>query len=71
VLDGDANLDNKVNIADLAIVGRAFGTRPGDARWDPRADVGRNTGNPLPIPDGKIDIGDLIIVGRNYGHVKS
>jgi hypothetical protein len=71
VLDGDANLDNKVNVQDLAIVARAFGTTPGQARWNPQADIASNGGNIRPVPDGKVDMADLVLVGKNYGHVKA
>jgi hypothetical protein len=56
-LPGDANGDCIVNIFDLAIVGRAYGTHPGDPYWDVRADVNW---------DGVIGILDLATVGINY-----
>jgi hypothetical protein len=35
---GDANDDGILNAYDLGILAKAWGTRPGDALWDPRAD---------------------------------
>ncbi len=57
---GDVNGDSRVDIFDLAAVGLAFGSQPGDANWKPNADL---TG------DGGIDIFDLATVGLNYGRV--
>lgn len=56
-LEGDVNRDCEVNIFDLAAVGLAYGSRPGDANWNPGADV---TG------DGIVNIFDLATVGLNY-----
>jgi len=55
---GDINGDRKVDMRDIAITARAFGTIPGDDRWDPRADVNN---------DLKADMKDIAIVARNYG----
>ena len=55
---GDANSDGQVNVLDLRIVARAYGTRPGDLYWDPRADLNR---------DGLINVFDLVLVSKNYG----
>ncbi len=57
-LDGDVNWDCQVDIFDLAAVGLAYGSRPGDEHWDENADM---TG------DGKVNIFDLATVGLNYG----
>jgi hypothetical protein len=55
-----ADVDNNsvVDIFDLASVGKAFGTVPGDAYWNPRANLDG---------DGQIGIMDLTIMGRYYG----
>jgi hypothetical protein len=58
VLTGDVNGDCKVDIFDLAIVGKAYGTFHGQNGYDHNADLNS---------DGKIDIFDLAIVGKNYG----
>ncbi len=60
-IPGDLNSDGIVNIFDLRIVARAFGTVPGDPNWDSRADVNR---------DNRINIYDLVLICRNYGRTK-
>jgi hypothetical protein len=57
-LTGDVNHDGKVDILDLALVAKAFGSKPGDPNWNPDADV---------YPDGLIDIRDMAIVAKNFG----
>jgi tungstate transport system substrate-binding protein len=56
----DLNFDFKVDIRDVAIVAKAYGTAPGDLRWNPDADVNN---------DGKIDIKDVHAVALEYGWV--
>lgn len=58
-LAGDTNGDFCVDISDLIKVGYAFGSTPGQANWDPDADL---------KPDGKINVLDLSLVGKNYGN---
>ncbi len=55
---GDVNGDLRVDIRDLALTAKAFGSRPGDANWGPAADLNK---------DGVIDVTDLTIVGANFG----
>lgn len=55
---GDVNRDCVIDIFDLAAVGLAYGSQPGDTNWNPQADLNR---------DGGIDILDLATVGINYG----
>jgi outer membrane protein assembly factor BamB len=57
---GDVNNDSKVDMKDLAILIRAYGSKVGDPRYDSRADLNS---------DGVVDIIDLMILTRNYGHV--
>jgi hypothetical protein len=57
-IPGDMNSDGAVNILDLAIVARAYGTKPGDDKWNRDADLNN---------DNIINILDLIPVARNYG----
>jgi hypothetical protein len=57
-IPGDVNSDGIVNIFDLVTVARAFGTKPGEANWDPKADLKR---------DGLINIFDVVLVAKNYG----
>ena len=58
LLEGDVNNDCKVDIFDLAMVGLAYGSQPGDDNWNPDADLNN---------DSKVDIFDLATVGLNYG----
>jgi hypothetical protein len=55
---GDLNGDGKIDIEDISDVARAFGTVPGDPRWNPYADVNR---------DGRIDGMDLVMVAKSFG----
>ena len=59
----DINGDGKVDIRDVAIVAKAYGSYPGAPNWDPRADI---TG-PEDVPDGKVDIRDIALVASHYG----
>ena len=54
----DLNWDLKVNIVDLVLVARSFGTTPGTPGWNPLADVNG---------DGRVDITDLTMVGTHFG----
>jgi hypothetical protein len=54
----DINRDGKVDILDIAIVAKAFGTKPGDERWNSFADLDGNK---------KINILDIAKVARDYG----
>jgi hypothetical protein len=54
----DVNGDKKVDIKDILIVAKAYGTNPGDSNYDPRADVNGDT---------KIDIKDILLVAKHYG----
>jgi parallel beta-helix repeat protein len=56
-LTGDANGDLKVDGKDVAIVAKAFNTKPGDDKWDPRADFNS---------DGKVDGKDVAIVSKYF-----
>jgi len=54
----DLNMDGKVDIYDVAIVGLAFGSYPGHPRWNPDADLNR---------DDKVDIQDMTIIADHFG----
>jgi hypothetical protein len=54
---GDLNKDCKIDISDLAIVGKNYGFS-GDDNWDKRADLNS---------DGKVNIIDLAIIGQYFG----
>jgi hypothetical protein len=56
--------DGKVDMRDIAYVAKAFGTKLGDARWNPNADV---TGTTAGVPDGKVDMKDISAVARYFG----
>jgi len=54
----DVNSDGTVNILDIAIVAKAYGTEPGDDNWNETADLDDNN---------KIDILDIATVAKDYG----
>jgi len=62
ILMGDINNDGKVDILDLAIVAKAFGSYPGYPNWNPIADVNG---------DLTVDITDLALVAVHYGKTGS
>ncbi len=63
-LIGDMDCNGKIDITDVATVSKAFGTRPGNPRWNPAADIS----GPIPeVPDGKVDITDVALVSRAFG----
>jgi len=55
----DFNLNYVVDAEDLGIMGLAWGSSLGDARFDPRCDL---------YGDDVIDCSDLGILGRHWGH---
>jgi hypothetical protein len=55
---GDLNGDFKVNILDVAVAARAFGSMPGKPNWNSNADVDDN---------GLINIIDVARVAREFG----
>jgi len=55
---GDINGDFKVDIKDLVLVIKNFGSYPAHPKWNPNADVNN---------DGKVDIKDLVLVIKHYG----
>jgi parallel beta-helix repeat protein len=55
---GDTNYDGNVNVLDLIVVANAFGSRPGESKWNPRADVKE---------DGLINVLDLITIAGKLG----
>jgi hypothetical protein len=61
----DLNHDYKVDIKDVSLAARAFGTSPGWPMWNPIADI---TG-PNGVPDGKVDIRDISFIAKNFGWV--
>jgi len=60
ILVGDVNKDGKVDGKDIAIAAKAYGTKPGDEYWDPRADLNK---------DDRVDGKDLAIISKNFGQI--
>jgi hypothetical protein len=57
-MPGDINIDGKVDIKDIVLAAKSFGSYPEHPRWNPLADENE---------DDKIDIRDLFSVARNFG----
>ncbi len=57
-LPSDLNQDGNVDILDIFIVAKAFGTKPGGPNWNAIADVNR---------DGHVDILDIFAVAKDLG----
>jgi hypothetical protein len=57
-MPGDLNMDGKVDMKDISIAARAFGSHPSHSRWNPIADENE---------DNKIDIADIALICRNFG----
>lgn len=55
---GDVNHDGLVDIRDIAIVAKAYGSYPGSPTWKAEADING---------DGKIDLKDVAIACKNFG----
>ena len=62
----DINGDGKIDIKDIAIVAKAYGSIPGFHNWNPDADI---TGPTPLVPDGKVDIRDIALVASHYGEI--
>jgi hypothetical protein len=57
---GDVNGDGKVDMMDIYIVTKAFGSDPGHPRWNPDADMDQNN---------LIDMRDTWLTAKNFGKV--
>ena len=55
---GDVNGDGIVNMKDIALVARAFGSTPSSNNWNPNADING---------DGMVNMRDIALVARNLG----
>jgi hypothetical protein len=53
----DINLDGTVNLPDLVILAKAYGSQKGSLNWNPNADLNN---------DGKINLPDLVKLSKNY-----
>jgi murein tripeptide amidase MpaA len=54
----DLNGDGVINMKDILIAAAAFGSRNGEVRWNPKADMNR---------DDKIDLFDFVIIAKDSG----
>jgi hypothetical protein len=59
-IPGDLNGDFQVNLKDLAILAKAYGSTAGDANWNPNADIDG---------DGLVGLSDLGILVQHYGQI--
>jgi parallel beta-helix repeat protein len=57
-IPGDINKDGKVDMRDIALAARAFGSHPNHPRWNLIGDINQ---------DDKIDLRDIAIIARNFG----
>ena len=57
-IPGDINFDGKVSLQDLIILTKAYGSKPGDANWNPVADI---------LGHGKVDLADIVTLANHYG----
>jgi parallel beta-helix repeat protein len=57
-IPGDLNGDFRVNLQDLVILALAYGTKPGDQKWNPNADI---------TDDNNVGPADLAILANHYG----
>ncbi len=60
LFNGDIDGDNEVTLFDFGALVRAFGSVPGDERWNPSADLDG---------DGEVTLFDFGILVRNFGRV--
>jgi hypothetical protein len=54
----DINHDLKVDVKDVYLCAKAFGSLRGDLKWNPACDLN---------DDGRIDLKDIWLIGRNFG----
>jgi len=60
----DINHDYKVDMKDIGIAARAFGTMPGDPLWNPDADI---TGPIAWVPDSIVNMRDVAFIAHCFG----
>jgi hypothetical protein len=56
-MSGDANVDGKVDQNDLFVLSQVYGSKLGDANWNPCCDF---------TEDNKIEVADIFYLGKNY-----
>jgi len=54
----DLNNDGKVDVQDFAVAANAFGSCPGHRRWNPIADLNK---------DSIVNMIDMVLIARNFG----
>jgi hypothetical protein len=59
-LQTDLTYDGKVDIRDIALAARSFGSYPGHPTWDKEADIDYNS---------KVDIRDIARIARDFGEI--
>lgn len=57
-MPGDVNMDGKVDMRDISLAARAFGSHSNSAGWNPAADENE---------DNTIDMRDLSVIARHFG----
>jgi hypothetical protein len=55
---GDVDGNHKVEVKDILMLAKAYGTNPQSLNWNPNLDVNG---------DDKVDIKDILIAAKNYG----
>jgi hypothetical protein len=63
-LPGDVNGDGIVNMKDIALVARAFGSHAGGPNWNSACDI---TGPIQWVPDGFVNMKDISAIAREFG----
>ncbi|MDH5793611.1 MAG: DUF362 domain-containing protein [Candidatus Bathyarchaeota archaeon] len=58
LLIGDINYDGTVDIFDVVLASTAFGSKPEDPYWNPRADLNN---------DNIVDVFDVVLLAQNFG----
>ncbi len=56
----DLNGDGRCGLADLVILANAYGSKPGDLKWNPIADIDGN---------GIVGLSDLVLLANHYGNI--
>jgi hypothetical protein len=51
--------DGKVDMRDIAVIARCFGSTPSSSNWNPNADING---------DGTVNMKDIALVARNFGN---
>lgn len=65
---GDINKDGVVDLRDLVILAKAYGSKPGDTKWNPDADI---DGNSVGVVGFVVGLSDLVFLAANYKRVNA